>query len=172
MGCAWFTKSVLFFTKKNKFCNGIYYLYSECSSSLRAKNFKQQFTMENKILSGAKRLASSIITAAVLSTASLASGKSDQNLGGTLDSLTEQLKSAGNLAVVILFVFGLFCLYKIVQTVMNREDERSYPLKNIPLYFVGAAIGIGASISSEFVQNTIFGESSDKVGDDFFEVKK
>lgn len=125
--------------------------------------------MENKYLSGAKRFASSVMVAAVLSTASLAQ---DANLGGTLDSLTSQLKSAGNLAVVILFIFGLFCLYKIVQTVMNREDERSYPLKNIPLYFIGAAIGIGASISSEFVQNTIFGQSSDAVEDNFFEVKK
>ncbi len=91
-------------------------------------------------------------------------------LGSSASSLTSQMANFGNLMTVLLMVFGLFCLHKIVQTVINREDERSYPLKNIPLYFLGAAIGLGASLSSELVQGTIFGKKSTKVSDDVFTV--
>ncbi len=95
----------------------------------------------------------------------------EKNFGESVDSVTEQIKSVGNLAVVVMFVIGLFCLYKIVQTVMNREDERQYPLKNIPLYFLGAAVGIGSSMSSDLVQNTIFGETNQEIKGDFFKVE-
>lgn len=91
-------------------------------------------------------------------------------LGKSATSLTSQMSQFGNLMTVLLMVFGFYCLYKIVQTVLNREDERSYPLKNIPLYFLGAAVGLGASLSSELVQGTIFGKKSTHLGEAVFQV--
>ena len=124
--------------------------------------------MDNTLFKKTKNTINAIALSgfAALSTSSLAV----ENLGESVDGITSQIKSFGNLAVVVMFVFGLFCLYKIVQTVMNREDERQYPLKNIPLYFLGGAIGIGSSLSSELVQKTIFNEKNEEIKGKFFEV--
>lgn len=82
----------------------------------------------------------------------------DINIGDVADSLNTQINSFGNLIVVLMMVLGFFCLYKIVMTFMNRDDERAYPMKNLPMYFAGAAIGLGSSMASDVVQSTLFGQ--------------
>ncbi|WP_210499419.1 hypothetical protein [Vibrio crassostreae] len=99
----------------------------------------------------------SYISALVLSTATFAE---DLNMGGVATSLTGQIFSFGNLLVVLMMVLGFWCLYKIVMTFMNRDDERAYPMKNLPLYFAGAAIGLGSALASDLVQQTLFGENN------------
>lgn len=75
-------------------------------------------------------------------------------------SLASQVFALGNLLVVIALMIGLFCLYKCVDTLINRNDEQRNPLSAVPFYFIGAAAGIGFGVSSDFIQNTFFGSSN------------
>ena len=98
--------------------------------------------------------------------------ETNANAGAVVRSVSGQLANAGNLLVVILMIGGFWCLWKIVTTLMNREDERNYPMKNVPLYFAGAAIGLGASLSSDLAINTIFGgTNTDKLDSETFTIK-
>ncbi len=83
-------------------------------------------------------------------------------------SLASQTYAVGNLVVVLAFCAGLFCLYKAIEILMNRDDDRQNPLSALPMYFIGASIGIGFGLSSDLVQNTIFGASDDHSGDVVF----
>ena len=71
-------------------------------------------------------------------------------------SLASQVYAISNLIVVIAFCAGLLCLYKVIEILVNRQDEQRNPLTAIPFYFIGAAIGIGFGLSSDLAQKTIF----------------
>ncbi|WP_210499417.1 hypothetical protein [Vibrio crassostreae] len=111
--------------------------------------------MMKKILSYLSALAVSTTTFAEIT-----------DMGDVAESLTGQIFSFGNLLVVLMMVLGFWCLYKIVMTFMNRDDERAYPMKNLPLYFAGAAIGLGSALASDLVQNTLFGKTNDNIKSD------
>ena len=93
----------------------------------------------------------------LITSSTFANTARDLNIGGVADSLNVQISSFGNLIVVLMMVLGFFCLYKIVMTFMNRDDERAYPMKNLPMYFAGAAVGLGSTMASDVVQSTLFG---------------
>lgn len=93
-----------------------------------------------------------------------------KDLGAIARSLGSQIYMFGNLTVVLMMVLGFFCLYKIIMTFANREDERAYPMKNVPMYFAGAAVGLGSSMSSDLVQFTLFGKSNDSINDAVFKL--
>ena len=111
---------------------------------------------------------------AIALSSSVLAADANENMGAIAESLTGQIFSFGNLLVVLMMVLGFWCLYKIVMTFMNRDDERAYPMKNLPLYFAGAAIGLGSALASDLVQNTLFGDTNDNVGNnkDLFEIKE
>ncbi|WP_210499418.1 hypothetical protein [Vibrio crassostreae] len=115
----------------------------------------------------------SYLPAVALST-SVFAADGNENMGAVAESLTGQIFSFGNLLVVLMMVLGFWCLYKIVMTFMNRDDERAYPMKNLPLYFAGAAIGLGSALASDLVQQTLFGDTSldDTTNKDLFEISE
>ena len=106
-----------------------------------------------------KKIKNFIYLSLVMASSS-AFAQKNNNAGDAIESLTGQLTNLGNLMGVLAIGFGSFALFKAVTTLLNHSDDpRTYPLKNIVFYGAGAAIGIGAGLSSDLVQNTIFGDT-------------
>ena len=110
------------------------------------------------------------LTSVITMTSVSATATGDANLGTVAGTLNTQVSAFGNLLVVLMMVIGFFCLYKIVMTFMNRDDERAYPMKNLPMYFAGAAVGLGSTMASDLVQNTLFGKKNDKLTEGHFQL--
>lgn len=104
----------------------------------------------------------------MVSTATFAADSNAIDIGVIALSLASQIYLFGNLVVVLMMVLGFWCLYKIIMTFANREDERAYPMKAVPLYFLGAAVGLGSSMSSDLVQITLFGKKTESIKDAVF----
>ncbi|CAH7366026.1 exported hypothetical protein [Vibrio chagasii] len=81
--------------------------------------------------------------------------------------ITENVGAFTNLLAIILILVGMYCIYQLVMTFTNRDEgNRDYPMKNVPYYFIGAALGIGAMAMNGVVLETLFGSSGDHSGGD------
>ncbi|MDK9790599.1 hypothetical protein [Vibrio sp. D431a] len=90
-----------------------------------------------------------------------------KGFGGIIQTINENLGYLTEFFSLALILFGMYCIYQLVMTFMNRdENSRDYPMKNVPFYFIGAALGLGAMAFSKTVQETLFGSAEGTSGAD------
>ncbi|CAH7366147.1 conserved membrane hypothetical protein [Vibrio chagasii] len=81
-------------------------------------------------------------------------------LADVIENLQGGVSAFVSLLAIVLILVGMYCIYQLVMTFTNRDEgNRDYPMKNVPYYFIGAALGIGAMAMNNVVLETLFGDS-------------
>ncbi|WP_318493189.1 hypothetical protein [Photobacterium leiognathi] len=94
------------------------------------------------------------LSALVLSSPVMATGTNGLTSTGT--AINTGFSALGKGLIAVCLVAGITCfILAVITFVKNADDKRTYPLKNAGLFLIGGIIGLGISLSNDWMLGTL-----------------